>query len=106
MAKAILINIDMNVDADYSSIRSHGTNEILRIHGPMTYTYHLTYVSSEPLNTFDFPVEIDTENVTRNFVTSPTPANPNCKILKATVTKIEKPKRVVNNSIGQLEVED
>jgi hypothetical protein len=71
------------------------------------YEYSLTYVSFDgPLNFADFPTEIDTENISRNFRTSPTPANPDCTILKATVPKIEKPKRTVNNSIGQLDLED
>jgi hypothetical protein len=104
MAKAILTRMDATqspLDYDYSMVLSD-TRRTYR----MSYEYHLTYVSYEPINMSDFPREIDTENVTRNFVTSPTPANPNCKILKATVTKIEKPNRIVNNSIGQLEVED
>jgi hypothetical protein len=106
MAKAILtrINIEQRpLDHDYAMAFGG-----IRRNYPMSFEYHLSYVSYEPIDISVFPAEIDTENVTRDLIISPTMANPDCTIERtyANAKTHKKLIRVVNNSIGQLEVEE
>jgi hypothetical protein len=91
MARAILVAMEMSAN-----------REIHRnIHGLVTYTYNLTYISSEPLQRCNFPSEIDTNINDQEKSVSLFELG----MMEGERGKTkDKPKIKVNNSIEQLEV--
>ena len=86
---AFLTSYDMSVEPiSYDSIMNAYGDEISRIHGPMRYTYRLTYVSTGPIDITDFPDRIN-----------PRPEEPYVPPKKLEV-------KYVTNAISQLEVID
>ena len=97
MAKALLVSADMKYDVESLNIRSMSDNSVVSsVHGNGTYTYHLTYISYEPLNMSDFPAEINTDKNTSNVT---------IKKVKD-ITKEEKARIKVINSISQLDLSE
>lgn len=84
--------INMEVHADYEStpIKDLMGNRI-QTSMPITYTYNVTYRSLERLDISDFPNVVDNE-------LSIKPLENINKVI------VEKPKLIINNSIGQLDI--
>lgn len=96
MAKAHLVSADMNASFGTMDVYSINFTPVERIRTGATYTYTLTYVSSEPFSTDYFPSEIDIPESIEKIE-----AKVEAKV------EVEQPSpKQVTNAINQLEVSE